>query len=321
MNYGEVLTQAWKIIWKFKVLWIFGIFASCGTGSGGGGNGSNVNYQTSSGDFPPQVERLFANSERFFNDFWWVFALLICLTCVLVLVAIFLSTIGRIALIKGTLRAEEGAERMGFVELFNASTPYFWRVFGLSILLFFVFFVLVMLGVLVFMGATMLTFGIALICLVPLCCLLIPVMWAINVILEQAYIAIVAEERGIADGLSRGWEVAKSHWEPMLVMGVILIFGAMIVGLIIAVPMFFIMFPLFFTVGVTGGNNMTPLVLGGLCLLVYLPVLILAGGILKAYVQSAWTLTFLRVTGRGLAPEPVSSEPEPPLPPLEPVNA
>ena len=300
MNYGEVLTRAWKIVWKFKVLWIFGILASCGTGSGNGGGGNNVSYQFSSGDLPPQFEQFFGNIEQFANDLWWIFGLLICLTCVLVLVAIFLSTIGKIALIKGTLRAEEGAERMGFVELFNASTPYFWRVFGLSMLLFLVFFVAVMFGVLVFMAATMLTFGIALICLLPLCCLMIPVMWAIGVILEQAYIAIVVEERGIADGLSRGWEVVKTHWEPMLVMGVILIFGAIIAGLIIAVPMFLIMFPLFFALGITGGNSMTPLAIGGICFLIYLPVLIVAGGILKAYVQSAWTLTFLRVTGRGL---------------------
>jgi hypothetical protein len=321
MNYGEVLTRAWKIIWKFKVLWIFGILASCGTGSGNGGGGNNVSYQFSSGDLPPQFEQFFGNIERFANDLWWIFGLIICLTCVLVLVAIFLSTIGKIALIKGTLRAEEGAERMGFIELFNASTPYFWRVFGLSLLLFFVFFVAVMFGVLVFMAAAMATLGIALICLLPLCCLMIPVMWAIGVILEQAYIAIVVEERGIADGLSRGWEVAKSHWEPMLVMGVILIFGGAIVGLIIAVPMFLVMFPLLFTLGITGGDSMAPLAIGGICFLLYLPVLILASGIIKAYVQSAWTLTFLRVTGRGMTPEPAVLEPEPPLPPLEPVNA
>jgi hypothetical protein len=321
MNYGEVLTRAWKIVWKFKVLWIFGILASCGTGSGNGGGGNNVSYQFSNGELPPQVEHFFANSERFFNEMWWVGGLLICLTCVLILVAIFLTTIGRIALIKGTLKAEEGAERMGFIELFNASTPYFWRVFGLSILLFFVFFVTVMFGVLVFMAATLLTFGIALICLVPLCCLMIPAMWAISVILEQAYIAIVVEERGIADGLSRGWEVAKSHWEPMLVMGVILILGAAIVGLVIAIPIIMITFPLFFALGFSSSDSMLPLAIGGICFLIYLPVLIVAGGILKAYVQSAWTLTFLRVTGRGPAANVLPAATEPPLPPLEPVNA
>ena len=234
---------------------------------------------------------------------------------------IFLFHEDEIALIKGALKAEEGVERMGFVELFNASTPYFWRVFGLSLLLFFIFFVVVMFGVLVFTAATLLTFGIALICLVPLCCLMIPLMWAVSVILEQAYVAIVVEERGIADGLSRGWEVVKTHWEPMLVMGVILIFGGAMAGLLISIPLFLIMFPLFFALGITGGDSMAPLVIGGMCFLIYLPVLILASGIINSYVQSAWTLTFLRVTGRGPTADTASIEAEPPLPPLEPVNA
>ena len=36
MDYGEVLSRAWRIIWKHKVLWIFGIMAGCTSGSGGG---------------------------------------------------------------------------------------------------------------------------------------------------------------------------------------------------------------------------------------------------------------------------------------------
>jgi hypothetical protein len=319
MNYGEVLTRAWKIIWKFKVLWIFGILASCGTG--GSGRGNNFSYQLSNGDLPPQAQQFFANSDRFFNNYWWVIALLISLICVLVIVAIFLSTIGKIALIKGTLKAEAGAERMGFIELFNESTPYFWRVFGLSLLFFVISFVVITSGILIAVMGAIATFGIALFCLIPLCCLMIPVFWAVWVILEQAYIAIVVEDRGVIDGLTRGWEVVKTRWEPMLVMAVILIFGGAILGFIISIPLFIILFPLFFMLGVSGSSNMAPLAIGGICFLVYLPVLILASGIIKAYVQSAWTLTFLRVTGNGSASEPVPAEPEAPLPPLEPVNA
>ncbi|MGZ9167228.1 MAG: hypothetical protein ACXW4U_18815, partial [Anaerolineales bacterium] len=63
-NFGEVLTRAWQIIWKHKVLWVFGILASCGRGgggngggnSGGGGEGGFGNGPT---DLPPQVERFF----------------------------------------------------------------------------------------------------------------------------------------------------------------------------------------------------------------------------------------------------------------------
>ena len=38
-NFGEVLTRAWQNIWKHKVLWIFGILASCARGSGGSSGG------------------------------------------------------------------------------------------------------------------------------------------------------------------------------------------------------------------------------------------------------------------------------------------
>ena len=38
-NFGEILTRAWQITWKYKVLWIFGILAGCTNGGGGGGGG------------------------------------------------------------------------------------------------------------------------------------------------------------------------------------------------------------------------------------------------------------------------------------------
>ena len=54
--------------------------------------------------------------------------------------------------------------------------------------------------------------------------------------------------------------------------------------------------------GVMSGTN--ELILGGigfyvLCIVLYLPVLIVLGGILTAYIESAWTLTYLEATGRG----------------------
>jgi len=52
-NFGEVLTRAWQIIWKHKVLWIFGFLAGCGQsgssvrgnfGSGSRGSGGNGGF-------------------------------------------------------------------------------------------------------------------------------------------------------------------------------------------------------------------------------------------------------------------------------------
>jgi len=315
MDYGEVLTGAWKIIWKFKVLWIFGILASCGT------RVPNVNYQFSSADLSPQVQQAFGNGERFFNNYWWIIALFFMLLCVIIVIVIFLTTLGRIGLIKGALKADEGAEHVGFIELFNDSLPYFWRVFGLSFLSFVIFFFLFMLGGIAAIAAIGLTFGFALICLVPLCCLLFPLLIAVGVVLEQAYIAIVVEDRGVFDGLAHGWEVAKTHWEPILIMAVILIPGAFIVGLVIATPVIMISFPVYLSLMFTGGENIAPLVIGGICFLAYLPFLLILNGILRSYVQSAWTLTFLRVTGRGPNPDALSPLPDASLPPLQSMNA
>ena len=38
MDYSNVISRAWKIIWKHKVLWIFGILSGCASGGGGGSN-------------------------------------------------------------------------------------------------------------------------------------------------------------------------------------------------------------------------------------------------------------------------------------------
>ena len=45
--------------------------------------------------------------------------------------------------------------------------------------------------------------------------------------------------------------------------------------------------------------------LAALCFVAYLPVLILLNGVLRAYIESAWTLTYLRLTGKTLAVEEV----------------
>jgi hypothetical protein len=47
---------------------------------------------------------------------------------------------------------------------------------------------------------------------------------------------------------------------------------------------------------VTGEFQRSGLLIAGLCFAAYQPVLILLNGILTAYIQSAWTLTYMRLT-------------------------
>src|SRR6266496_3962261 len=96
-NFGEVLSRAWQIIWKHKVLWIFGIFAGCsrsGGGSGGGGGGSG--FRTENGRPFPEFERLFNQIGQWISDHPWVIAAFVVFILLLIVLSIFLGTIGKI---------------------------------------------------------------------------------------------------------------------------------------------------------------------------------------------------------------------------------
>src|SRR5262245_3914910 len=150
------------------------------------------------------------------NDHLGLVIGLVILFLILILLFIFLGTVGKIGLIRGTYQAEQGAETLIFGELFSGSTPYFWRVFGLSFLVGLVFLILfipiVLFGVF--------TAGIGFACLLPLICLFIPISIVVNIVIEQANNAMVLEDLTIMNGLSRGWDIVKSNIGPVILMAI-----------------------------------------------------------------------------------------------------
>ena len=73
MDYGKILSRAAKIVSKHKILWLFGVLASCASG-GGGGQSSSFNFSFGSGDFTleawlhtdvlPGARALFLNQDQ-----------------------------------------------------------------------------------------------------------------------------------------------------------------------------------------------------------------------------------------------------------------
>lgn len=311
-NFGEVLTRAWQITWKYKVLWIFGILAGCTNGGGGGGGGGgNAGYSTGSSNqnLPPEVKRFIYQMENFVNwvaDNLWIFIVIALIVLLIAVVSILLGTIGRIGLIKGSYEAEQGAQTLAFGELFSTSMPYFWRVFGLSFLIGLAFLLLIMPIVLI----GVLSAGVGFLCLLPLICLLIPVGIAVGIIIEQANRAIILEDLSMLDGLKRGWEITRSNAGPIIIMALILFGISLVLGVVIALPIFIIVFPTIFALVLGEGRSFTPLYLALACFCLYIPVAWLLNGILATFTQSAWTLTYLRLTQKLENPEtPVFVEP------------
>ena len=305
-NFGEVLSRAWQIIWKHKILWIFGIFAGCSRGSsnfrgnsgGGGGSGGQPN-------FPPELMRIFEIIQQNLTMF-------IVVGCIVVLliwaVTVFLGTIGRVGLIRGTSQAEAGAERLIFGQLFSESMPYFWRVFGLSLIV--AIPVLIVLGLLIGAGAAFAisasngndaarvgVFGIVPL-LIGCFCLLVPVMFVVSMVIRQAENAIVLEDLPVLPAISRGWEVFRSNLGPVILMAIILAVIGVIVGIIVALPILAIVVPAAIAFAVGKAQSWNPMIFAGICLCLYIPVAWVLNGIITAYTESAWTLTYMRLTAK-----------------------
>jgi hypothetical protein len=151
--------------------------------------------------------------------------------------------------------------------------------------------VLIIIAPFLLVGA--LTFGVGFLCLIPLVCLLIPLSWVVMVILEQAQPAIVIEDLGIWDGFKRGWGIVKANAVNFILLALILFIGAAVIGIIIALPIILTVVPL--VVGIRSETFM-PLYIAIACCALYIPVLYLLTGILTAYIQSVWALTFLRLS-------------------------
>jgi hypothetical protein len=321
-NFGEVLTRAWQIVWKFKVLWIFGILAGCARGGGGNGGGGKNGFDFSSPHVPPGMERLFQNISNHAIGYTLI---AIALLCVIWIVALFLGAIGRIGLIRGAAQADGGAERLIFGQLFSESMPYFWRMFGLSLIIALPVLILVTIivaGLFAFFiplavssSSTGETPRLGFLAIIPIfagcMCLLVPVLLVVGLIIRQAENAIVLEEMRVFPALSRGWEVFRKNLAPILLMAIILWVISIVAGLIIALPIVGVAIPTALAFAIGGARRMAPLALLGLCLCIYIPVSMALNGILTSYTQSAWTLTYRRLTGSN-PPAPVV---EPPVTP------
>lgn len=305
-NFGDVLTRAWQIVWKHKILWVFGILASCGRGggsfnsnTGGGGNGGGGDQPP---NIPPQMLRWFQTIEQ---NLTTIIIVLVALFCILWIVTVFLSAIGKIGLIRGTAQADSGAEKLVFGELFSGSVPYFWRMFGLSLILGLPAFIVGIVIAVVVVGGLVASGGgdtaiLGMLGMMPIMigclCLLVPVMFVLGMIFRQAENAIVLEEMGVLPAITRGWEVFKANLGPIILMAIILGVIGFVASFVIALPIFVIVFPAMIAFMAGQGQNLTPLYLMGACLCLFIPVAWLLQGIITAYTESAWTLTYMRLT-------------------------
>lgn len=225
MNYGEIINSARKMIWKHKVLWIFGFLASCGARQG-----SNFNYRSagsstnSTNPLTPKLENWFKQVGLTFQQNPWLVGLIIFIVLLVILLLAILNTIGTAGSIRGAWLVAGGAEQLSFSELWESSLGYFWRIFFLSLTSGFAIWApIIIIGMLAFLAVGSANLTTALICMgVSVCLVFIPYLWLVQVWFNQATIAAVGEDIGFSESISQGWTLAIKNLGPYIVMSLIL---------------------------------------------------------------------------------------------------
>ena len=143
------------------------------------------------------------------------------------------------------------------------------------------------------------TLGLGLLLLIPL---FIVVAFAVKILIEQTIVAIVAEDLGVFAAIERAWNLLINKPWPQIVVGIAVTLGEMAVMFVLVIPIFLVMIPFFISIffqtdAVIGIGAL----LSGAGFLLYLPVMIIASGIMYAYIGTLWALTFRRLT-QPLAP-------------------
>jgi len=122
MDYGQLLTNAWRIVWSNKFLLILGFLAALG--SAGSSSNSNFSYTVSGDELPPGFAE---NIELFLAGFAPILMGLICLGFVLVIVFWLVRLTAQGGLISAAARLEiNGVVRCDTIENLPEDFNGFW---------------------------------------------------------------------------------------------------------------------------------------------------------------------------------------------------
>ncbi len=262
MNHMQILKNAWKIMWSYRALWIFGmIIALTSPSSLGNNRGNQVSYQFGPGEFPKnvpaEVQRAFQELSRLFNEnissvsFNTIIAIVVGLICfALLLIVIFRIGyyVSQTALVRMVNDHEETGEkapwRQGFRYGWSRTS---WRLFLIDLVIYVP--VVVILAVLIgcaslpvfasAIGTSHQPTAPGIVATVGMIFVLIFVVILVVAVLSLVMNLIrrecVLKGTGVIDSIRQGWEMLRSRFVDVFVLWLILL-GIHIGYIIVLIP-------------------------------------------------------------------------------------
>lgn len=296
MDYFGILKKAWNITWKYKALWVLGLFAGMGSGSGGNGGSS---YQQSSRDLSSGTTDRFT---QWATDNLLLIAIIVGVLVVIAIVFWVLSVAAQGGLVYG---ANEGAEdrKPSLRDAWRVGFSKWGRTFMIGLVL--ALPVIAVVAVFSVLMIAMIGGGAAAgeeaagAAIAGGLCLVLPI-FVVVIIALSVIVGIVyqlALRYGVLDDITFG-EAIKRGWNDLWGKR-----GAFVMWLVMLLPQFaagvvMLIFMLPFLLPVIGFAVAEQFVMAGAFVVLMVLVLMLPSAVYGTFVSSAWTVFFRQMTGR-----------------------
>jgi len=157
------------------------------------------------------------------------------------------------------------------------------------------------------MVASMLTLGLASMCMLPLSFLVYPLLYAAMAVMELAEASMVVDGLGVMEALRRAWDLVLKNKMSVLLVALILYVGLALLSSFITVPVFMPIgfLPMLIIEDILPRNFLW---IFGLGYLVAIPIVAFVQGIVLAMMKIGWTLTYLRLSPPAASNAPVFAE-------------
>jgi hypothetical protein len=324
MSYGDILKRAWNVTWRYKALWVLGLFV-------GGASYSNSGANTSSTTPSSLASGNTAVVQSFLAQWGWLIVLGVFVALILGLAIAVIALAARGGLIHLVNEAEEGRPvKLGAG--WRAGFSKWGRLFGVSLLvalplLVIVLIIAVVVGVSAFSafgaymssGSTRTLLSTIAGPLVGSVCLLL-VLVAVAVILAVilgpvsalALRYVMLQDRHVIESLKQGWSDLWSKRGAFLMflvmfgigIGVAIVFA--IVAGILGVP------ALLISGAQSAFSGTAPAAGAGSAWLGFVGLIMLVpAAVYGTFVEASWTIFFRRMTGMEPRAVPAAVEPAP----------
>lgn len=306
----EILKHSFRIAWKNKFLWWFGLFIALGT------PGSlNMNFPSggnSSKDITNESLENFLQSAKDFLHQYLVWIIFAGVVAFLIFLAIYvLGKISRGALIKSLekiLQEKPAGFKLGFSE----GKKYFWKILGLDLLIGIFLFCIVLAVV----APSIILFAVkayiaGALLLFPAIIIIIVLAILASYIKNYGHLYIVLANLPIWHSIESAYALFRKNIWTSILMSLINFAVSIIVGLPFVVLLF-----VFVLMGILGGLLVYALlqwtgviIFSTIALLIFLAIIFLFRSIMEVFFQNVWILFFLEIATQpkleAVAAEPV----------------